>query len=67
MANNKVNLKANNKQFGIGLSYAYNLPLFLIVAFLFVVILYNLLHAYRDREEVIKHKVNTEIKKKLYY
>lgn len=62
-----ANLKGNNKNLGISMSYAYNIPLFFIVTFILVVIVYNLLHAYRERDEIIKHKVNTEIKKKLYY
>ena len=58
---------ANNKKFNTSLSYAFNIPLFFIVTFFLVVIVYNILHAHRDRNAVIKHKVETEIKKKLYY
>ncbi len=58
---------SNNKSLGIGMSYAYNIPLFCIIAFIFAVLIYQLLNAYRDRDEVVRHKINTEIKKKLYY
>ena len=58
---------ANNKKFNTSLSYAFNIPLFFIVTFFLVVIVYNILHAQRDRDAVIKHKVETEIKKKLFY
>jgi len=65
MAKNSNNMV--NKSLGIGMSYAYNIPLFCIIAFIFSVLVYQLLNSYRDRDDVVRHKINTEIKKKLYY
>ena len=56
---------ADNKK--IALSYIYNTPIFFIVTFLLAVFIYQMIHAHRNRNDIIKHKVETEIKKKLYY
>nr|QDY52135.1 hypothetical protein 4_15 [Mimiviridae sp. ChoanoV1] len=48
-------------------SYAYNIPLFILLAFILAMFTFNILHAYRDRNDIIKHKVETEIQKKLFY
>ena len=58
---------SNNKGLAIGMSYAYNMPLLILIAFIFVVLIYQLFQAHRTKQEVLKHKVETEIKKKLYY
>lgn len=66
MANNKAANAASNK-IKTAMSYVYNTPIFFIVTFLLCVFIYQMIHAHRDRNDIIKHKVETEIKKKLYY
>ena len=56
---------SNNNISNVSSSYAYNIPLFILLAFILAMFTYNILHAYRDRNDIIKHKVETEIQKKI--
>ncbi len=55
----------NNKN--KNLIYAYNIPLFLFITFIMTLCMYHLLSAYRDRDEIRKHKIDMAVKKTLYY
>ena len=49
------------------LSYAHNIPIFIFTVFLISLCMYHLISAYKDRDNVLKHKINTKIREELYY
>ena len=69
--NNKSKNTSNNKetktQKEIGLSYNKNVPMLIITAIFFFFVMYNLLKFKRDKEDVLREKIDREIRKKLYF
>lgn len=71
--NNNTKKKANNKkpipktEVQKALSYNKNVPLMIVIGVFLFFISYQLLMALRHKDELLKHKIETEIRKKLYY
>lgn len=71
--NNNTKKKANNKkptpktEVQKALSYNKNVPLMIVIGVFLFFISYQLLMALRHKDEMLKHKIETEIRKKLYY
>ena len=68
--NNKAknNTAKNTKtQKEIALSYTKNVPILIIIVIFFFFVMYNLLKFMRNRDDVIKNKIDREIRKKLYF
>ena len=74
-ANNKAPGGANNKAGNnkaqtakdIALSYNKNTPMMLMVGLFLTFIIYQFLKALRNRDNMLKEKINQEIKRKLYF
>mgnify|MGYP005997248701 CR=1 FL=1 len=65
-----TNTKKNNKNVSDkdkALSYNKNVPMLIIIAVFLFFVVYHLLMSMRREDERIKHKIDTEIRKKLYY
>ncbi len=62
--NNKKPMKDEVKQ---ALSYNKNTPMMIMIGIILFFILYNLLKHMRNRDAILKHKINTEIRRKLYF
>lgn len=62
--NNKAPPKSEVEK---ALSYNKNVPLLIIIGVFLFFISYQLLMAVRRKDEILKHKIETEIRKKLYY
>ena len=75
--NNKAPGGANNKGLGknnkaqtpkdIALSYNKNTPLMIMVGLFLAFIIYQLLKALRNRDNMLKQKIDQEITRKLYF
>ena len=49
------------------LSYNKNTPMMIMVGIFLFFIMYNLLKHMRNKDNIMKHKINTEIRRKLYF
>lgn len=49
------------------LSYNKNVPLMIMIGVFLFFVCYQLLMALRRKDEILKHKIEQEIRKKLYY
>lgn len=66
-ANNKSgNNKAQTAK-DIALSYNKNTPMMLMVGLFLTFIIYQFLKALRNKDNMLKEKINQEIKRKLYF
>lgn len=71
--NNKPKKESSNKkpipksEVEKALSYNKNVPLMIVIGVFLFFISYQLLMALRRKDEILKHKIETEIRKKLYY
>jgi len=63
-SNNKNPMKDEVKQ---ALSYNKNTPMMIMIGIILFFILYNLLKHMRNKDAILKHKINTEIRRKLYF
>lgn len=63
----KKNNKNTKTQKEIGLSYNKNVPMLIIIAIVFFFVMYNLLKFKRNNDDVLKEKIDREIRKKLYF
>ena len=70
--NNNTNINKKNKkplkdEVRKALSYNKNTPMMIMIGIFLFFILYNLLKHMRNKDDILKHKINTEIRRKLYF
>ena len=67
--NNKNNKgkKPEKDEVKKALSYNKNTPMMIMVGIFLFFIMYNLLKHMRNKDNIMKHKINTEIRRKLYF
>ena len=67
--NNKNNKgkKPEKNEVKKALSYNKNTPMMIMIGIFLFFIMYNLLKHMRNKDNIIKHKINTEIRRKLYF
>lgn len=66
-ANNKAGNNAEKSAKDIALSYNKNTPMMLMVGLFLTFIIYQFLKALRNRDNMLKQKIDQEITKKLYF
>lgn len=64
---NNKNKKPMKDEVKKALSYNKNTPMMIMVGIFLFFILYNLLKHMRNKDAILKHKINTEIRRKLYF
>ena len=64
---NNKNKKPTKDEVKKALSYNKNTPMMIMVGIFIFFILYNLLKHMRNKDDILKHKINTEIRRKLYF
>ena len=70
LPSNRKNIKAEGKSMiseKIGQFQTRNLPILILIAVFLVFILFQYLKAHKESDDRLKHKIDTEIRKKLYY
>ena len=64
---NNKNKKPMKDEVKKALSYNKNTPMMIMIGIFMFFILYNLLKHMRNKDAILKHKINTEIRRKLYF
>jgi hypothetical protein len=64
---NNKNKKPMKDEVKKALSYNKNTPMMIMVGIFLFFIMYNLLKHMRNKDAILKHKINTEIRRKLYF
>ena len=64
---NDKNKKPMKDEVKKALSYNKNTPMMIMVGIFLFFIMYNLLKHMRNKDDIMKHKINTEIRRKLYF
>ena len=64
---NNKNKKPTKDEVKKALSYNKNTPMMIMIGIFIFFILYNLLKHMRNKDAILKHKINTEIRRKLYF
>jgi len=70
LPSNRKNIKAEGKSVIMEKMAQFqtrNLPILILIAVFLIFILFQYLKAHKESDDRLKHKIDTEIRKKLYY
>jgi len=70
LPSNRKNIKAEGKSVIMDKMAQFqtrNLPILILIAVFLIFILFQYLKAHKESDDRLKHKIDTEIRKKLYY